>query len=67
MNPPRQPLRSSESRAQGRTLPRVPGSTAATCGTPSALNNHGNNPNNDQGRVWEAGEKEKVQVGRNNT
>lgn len=65
MNPPRQPLCSSASREQGLAFPGVLQSTVDTSSAQSAFNNHGNNPNNDQGKVQ--GEKEKMQVGRNNT
>lgn len=66
MNPPRQPPCSSESRAQGCTLPRGLGSTAEAYGAPPVWNNHSNNPNNDRGKV-QGGRQKKVQVGRNNT
>lgn len=63
MNPPRQPLHSSEARTQGCARPHVLGSAAAAFGAPSVFNNHSNNPNNDWDRGRGRGE---MQVGRNN-
>lgn len=67
MNPPRQPPCSSESRVQGRALPWALQSPMDTPGAQSSFNNHGNNPNNDQGKKQGRVEKKKTQVGRNNT